>query len=142
MNDWALRKPPSLADFEALASEAWARIPQTFRALCSDLVIRVEDICEDDAVLQELQIESPFDLTGLYQGRDLAHRSVSDIQTGPNYVFLYRLPILAEWAESDETLGHLIAHVLIHEVGHHFGLSDDDIDNIEADAATAEAATS
>jgi predicted Zn-dependent protease with MMP-like domain len=138
MNDWASRTPPSLADFETLAQDAWQRIPEGFRSLCTDIVIRIEDLCEDETVLKELDIESPFDLTGLYQGRDLAHRSVSDVHTGPNYVFLYRLPILAEWAESDETLGHLVAHVLVHEVGHHFGLSDDDIESIEEETNASE----
>jgi predicted Zn-dependent protease with MMP-like domain len=138
MTDWSPLKPPSLADFERMASEAWTRIPEAFRAPCADLVIKIEDICEDAAVLKEFSMESGFELTGLYQGHDLAHRSVADISHGPDYVFLYRLPILAEWCESDETLGHLIAHVLVHEIGHHFGLSDADIEAIEAETAEPE----
>jgi predicted Zn-dependent protease with MMP-like domain len=131
MRDWSTAKAPSLDDFERLAADAWARVPGEFRRLCTDLVIRVDDICDDAAVLKDLGLESGYELSGLYFGRDLAHRSVSDTPHGMDFVFLYRLPILAEWAESDELLGDLIGHVLVHEVAHHFGFSDDDIARIE-----------
>jgi predicted Zn-dependent protease with MMP-like domain len=131
MTDWSTAKAPSLDHFEQLAAEAWARVPEEFRNLCKDLIIRVDDICEDEAVLKDLGLESGYELSGLYFGRDLAHRSVSDTARGMDFVFLYRLPILAEWAEGDETLGDLIGHVLVHEVAHHFGFSDEDIARIE-----------
>jgi predicted Zn-dependent protease with MMP-like domain len=125
---------PSLDDFAALASAAFAELPEKFRKLAGDVVLRVDDFPPDE-VLDDLGIESPFDLTGLYQGVDLARRSVLDPSPEPARVFLYRRPILDEWAErGDVTLGELVTHVLVHEIGHHFGLSDDDIDAIEAAA--------
>ena len=97
-------------------------------------MFRVDDF-PDAEVLEELGIEDAFELTGLYQGVDLARRSVFDISPQPSRVFLYRRPILDEWAErGDITLEELVAHVLVHEIGHHFGLSDADIDTIEAAA--------
>ena len=131
---WRDRTAPALADIEALAAGAWDRLPPEFRKLCGDLVIRVEDFALDE-VLDELDLESPFDLMGLYQGNSLAHSSVSDVPQGPNMVFLYRRAILDYWAESDETLGTLVTHVLVHEIGHHFGLSDEDMERIEEEAA-------
>ena len=133
MSDWAQRLAPSIADFEQLASEAWDRLPEHFRSLAQDVVIQVVDFADDD-VLKDLDIESPFDLMGLYQGVSLAHKSASDIPRGPDYVFLYRRAILDYWADEGEALGHLVTHVLIHEIGHHFGLSDADMEAIEADA--------
>ena len=85
-------------------------------------------------MLDGLGIESPFDLLGLYHGVDLARQSVMDVTTMPEMVFLYRRPILDYWAEHEETLGHIVSHVLVHEIGHHFGLSDDDMERIEAEA--------
>ena len=128
--DWRTATPPSLADFEALAHDAWDKLPGEFRAVAGDLVIRVEDFADDD-ILNDLGIDDPFDLTGLYQGVSLDKQSVSDGPRDPDMVFLYRRPILDEWAGADEELGHLVAHVLIHEIGHHFGFSDDDMENIE-----------
>jgi predicted Zn-dependent protease with MMP-like domain len=123
---------PSLDDVAALARAAFAELPARFRKLAGDVVLRVDDFPPDE-VLDELGIESPFDLTGLYQGVDLARRSVLDPSPEPARVFLYRRPILDEWAErGDVTLGELVTHVLVHEIGHHFGLSDADIDAIEA----------
>lgn len=121
---------PTLADFEQLAAEAWERMPDTFRKMCGDVLIRIEDYPEDD-VLKELGLESPFDLMGLYQGVSLDRKSVSDLPRGPDLVVLYRRPMLDYWAEYEETLGHLVAHVLIHEIGHHFGLSDEDMQALE-----------
>lgn len=130
---WRDRTAPTLADFEALAAASWDRLPAQFRQLCGDLVIRVEDFALDE-VLDELELESPFDLMGLYQGVSLARQSVSDVAPGPNMVFLYRRAILDYWAENEETLGGLVTHVLVHEIGHHFGLSDEDMERLEEEA--------
>jgi len=131
---WADATAPSLDDFAALAAAAFAALPRKFRRMARDVVLRVDDFPGDD-VLDDLGLESPFELTGLYQGVDLARRSVLDPSPEPARVFLYRRPILDEWAErGDVTLSELIAHVLTHEIGHHFGLSDEDIDAIEASA--------
>lgn len=132
--DWSDATAPSLADFEALAQIAWNRLPAEFRALAGDIVIRIEDFASDD-VLDDLDIEDPFELTGLYQGVSLDRKSNTDLTREPDLVFLYRRAILDEWASGDEQLGHLVAHVLIHEIGHHFGFSDDDMEAIEARAS-------
>ena len=116
-----------------MAQAAYRRLPQRFRALTGDLLIRVEDFPTDE-VLDSLDIDSPFDLLGLYSGVDLARKSVMDVSAVPDMVFLYRRPILDYWAEHEETLGAILTHVLIHEIGHHFGLSDDDMERIEAEA--------
>lgn len=133
LDAWKDRQSPSLADFEDLAAHAWERLPQEFRNACGDVVIRVEDFATDE-VLDSLGIESPFDLMGLYHGISLDQKSVSDSQRLPDMVFLYRRAILDQWAETEETLGHLITHVLVHEIGHHFGLSDADMESIEQNA--------
>ena len=132
--DWSKLEAPSLAEFEAIADSAYRRLPGRFRALTGDLLIRVEDFPTDE-VLDSLGIESPFDLLGLYSGVDLARKSVMDIASLPDMVFLYRRPILDYWAEHEETLGHIVTHVLVHEIGHHFGLSDADMEHIESEAA-------
>ena len=129
-SSWSVLHAPTLADFEQLAAEAWEKMPDTFRKMCGDVLIRVEDFPEDD-VLAELGLESPFDLMGLYQGVSLDRKSVSDLPRGPDMVVLYRRPMLDYWAEFEESLGHLVAHVLIHEIGHHFGLSDEDMQALE-----------
>ncbi len=131
--DWHGVKAPSLAEFEQLAAAAWERLPQEFRGMCQGVVIRIEDFAPDD-VLKDLEIESPFDLMGLYQGVSLDRKSVMDPSAQPDMVFLYRAAILDFWAEGDETLGALVTHVLVHEIGHHFGLSDADMEAIEAEA--------
>jgi len=127
-------KAPSLDDFEALGQAALAGLPEEFRTLIGDVEIRVDDFPAAEA-LDDLGIESEFDLLGLFQGVGLAHASATEY-TGvlPNRVWLYRRPILDYWAEHDETLGAIVSHVLIHEIGHHFGLSDDDMEAIEAAA--------
>lgn len=134
VTDWRSATPPSLADFETMAAAAWERIEPEFREVCGDLVIRVEDFALDE-VLDELGIESPFDLMGLYQGLSLDKKSVLDMPREPDMVFLYRRAILDYWAESDEPLGEIITHVLVHEIGHHFGFSDSDMEDIEEQAA-------
>lgn len=130
-NAWRDREAPSLADFEELAREAFARLPETFRRLCEGVVIRVEDFPTDE-VLDAMEAETPFDLLGLFQGIGRAQDGATS-QTGqmPNMVFLYRRPMLDYWAEHEETLGGLVTHVLVHEIGHHFGLSDEDMERIE-----------
>jgi predicted Zn-dependent protease with MMP-like domain len=130
---WRDAVAPGLDVFEALAASAWERLPGHFRQMCGDLLIRVEEFPTEE-VLDELGIESPFDLMGLYSGVSLDKRSTMDLRTQPDMVFLYRRSILDYWAEGDETLGGLVTHVLVHEIGHHFGFSDDDMERIEAEA--------
>jgi predicted Zn-dependent protease with MMP-like domain len=132
--DWKSAVVPSLADFEVMAAAAWSRLPPEFRQMCGDLIIRCEDFAMDD-VLDELGIESPFDLMGLYHGVSLDQKSVLDGPRDPDMVFLYRRAILDYWIEEGEMLGDLITHVLVHEIGHHFGFSDADMAEIEAEAA-------
>ena len=127
---WRPVKAPSLADFEALAHEAFSRLPAKFRARCEDLVIRVEDYATEE-VLDEMNIPSELDLLGLFQGVGLPFQSESAPTQMPNMVWLYRVPMLLYWAEHDESLNAVITHVLVHEIGHHFGLSDDDMEEIE-----------
>jgi predicted Zn-dependent protease with MMP-like domain len=132
--DWKSATAPTLAEFEVMAASAWERIQPEFREVCGDLVIRVEDFALDE-VLDELDIDSPFDLMGLYQGLSLDQKSVLDVPREPDMVFLYRRAILDYWTENgDETLGDIITHVLVHEIGHHFGFSDDDMEEIEVQA--------
>jgi len=134
MSERAFGRAPSLDDLAALAERAFEALPEGFRKLTGQVLFRVEDFAEQ-AVLDELGIEDAFELTGLYQGVDLTHRSVFDPSPQPSMVFLYRRPILDEWADNGEiTLEELVTHVLVHEIGHHFGLSDADIDAIEARA--------
>lgn len=130
---WRDARAPSLEDLEQLAAEAWERLPEHFRQVCSDVIVRVEEFATDE-VLNELGIASPFDLMGLYQGVSLDRRSFSDLPRQPDMVFLYRRAILDYWADSDDTLGDIVTHVLVHEIGHHFGFSDEDMENIEAAA--------
>lgn len=125
---------PSLAEIEALARAALDRLPKPFAATASEVVLRVEEFA-DDEVLDEVGIEDPYELTGLYVGRPLTERSVDESGRFPDQVFLFRSPILLEWSEGEETLEHLIAHVLIHEIGHHFGLSDEDMHALEEGSA-------
>ena len=128
---WRDAAAPSLEDFAALAEAAFADLPKRFRDLAGAVIFRVDDFASDE-VLDDLGIDDPFGLTGLYQGVDLTRGSFLDPSPEPARVFLYRRPILDEWAErGDVTLGELVTHVLVHEIGHHFGLSDDDIDAIE-----------
>ncbi|XUM23528.1 metallopeptidase family protein [Bradyrhizobium oligotrophicum S58] len=128
---WTDLKAPSLADMEAMAHEMFERLPEHFRRMCEGVIIRVDDFPTEE-VLDEMQAESEFDLLGLFQGTGLPFRSNDDLPRLPNMIWLYRRPILDYWAEHDESLGHIVRHVLIHEIGHHFGMSDDDMEAIEA----------
>src|SRR6266436_2587008 len=128
---WRTVKAPSLEELDVIAAAAFQRLPPKFRALCQGLVIRVEDFPTDD-VLNEMGVETEFDLLGLFQGVGLPFQSESAPVHMPNMIWLYRRPILDYWAEHDETLGAIITHVLVHEIGHHFGLSDADMEAIEA----------
>jgi predicted Zn-dependent protease with MMP-like domain len=130
---WRSVTAPSLADLELLAREVFAGLPAKFQALCEDLVIQVDDFATDE-VLDGMDIESPFDLMGLFQGVGLPFRSESAPVQMPNMIWLYRRPMLDYWAEHDETVGAIVAHVLVHEIGHHFGLSDDDMEALEEEA--------
>lgn len=131
--DWASVRAPSLDEIEAMARDAFADLPASFRALSAGVAIHVDDFPDDDT-LAEMGCESEFDLLGLFRGVGLAQ--AGEVVTGqmPNQVWLYRRPLLDYWAEHDETLGHLVTHVLVHEIGHHFGLSDADMEAIEAQA--------
>jgi predicted Zn-dependent protease with MMP-like domain len=130
---WRPLRAPSLAEFEVIATEAFRRLPQRFRAKCEGVVIHVDDYPTDE-VLDAMGIQSELELMGLFQGVGLPFQSDSAPMHMPNMVWLYRVPILLYWAEHEETLGHIITHVLVHEIGHHFGLSDDDIMAIERSA--------
>lgn len=132
--DWAGAAAPGLEDFDLMARDAFAELPEDFRRLCEGVVIRVEDF-PDDETLDEMDCETEFDLLGLFRGRGLAQGAAS-MQTGefPNMIWLYRRPILDFWAQQEETLGAVVTHVLVHEIGHHFGLSDEDMEAIEASA--------
>ncbi len=125
--------PPDATTIEAIARDAWNALPEQFRAHLGAVLFRVEDFA-GDAILDELGIDSPYELTGLYTGHPVGMKSTAESGALPAMIHLYRVPILCEWVESGEELGHLVRHVLIHEVGHHFGLSDDDMHAIE-DAA-------
>lgn len=129
----ARQTPPTLADIEALAQAAVERLPDQFRAWLAPVLLRVEDF-PDAEVMAEMALETPYDILGLYWGRHVGMKG--DLPTGalPDVIFLYRRPLLDEWIETGETLETLVTHVLVHEVGHHFGLSDADMDRIERDA--------
>ncbi len=134
LNGWVRRPAPDLDEFETIAQAAFDALPAEFRSLCGDLIIRIAEFPDDDMV-EELGLTSAFDLLGLFEGAGFAQVG-SDSWTGrmPNRISLFRRPILDYWVAHDETLGAIISHVLIHEIGHHFGLSDDDMERIEARA--------
>lgn len=125
--------PPSADEIEAIARRALGALPTPFAESLGDVVLLVEEFA-DDATLDAMGIDDPFDLSGLYEGVPLPERSVSQSGTLPETIRLFRRPILDEWAGGRDTLEHLVAHVLIHEVGHHFGLSDGDIHALEESA--------
>jgi len=116
---------PSAEEMEQLARAALERLPAQFAAHLGDVVLLVEEFADED-LLAEMGIEDPFELTGVYEGLPLHEKSIDHSGTLPDRIRLFRRPILDEWAaRGDETLEHLVAHVLVHEVGHHFGLSDE-----------------
>ncbi|MCT2540280.1 metallopeptidase family protein [Sedimentimonas flavescens] len=130
MDGWNGRLAPTLAEFEALAEAARASLPEAFRTPAATVVLRVEDFAPED-LLDEMEIEDAFELTGLYEGIPMTEKSVVD-PGGPDVIWLFRRPILDEWAaRGDVPLDELIAHVFIHELAHHFGWSDDDIATID-----------
>ncbi len=128
-----LGPPPSGDEIEAIARAALNALPPPFAATLGDIVLAVEEIA-DDETLRAMGIEDPFDLTGLYEGVPLTERSVEQSGSLPDRIRLFRRPLLDEWADGEDTLEQLVAHVLIHEVGHHFGLSDNDMHALEASA--------
>ena len=128
--DWSGVEAPSLDDIEAIARKAFQALPVGFRGLCGDVPFVVQDFPDDDVML-DMDLETPFDILGLFQGADLADREGMGGQPEPTMIFLYRRPILDYWAENGGTLGEVVRHVLIHEIGHHFGLSDEDMERIE-----------
>jgi predicted Zn-dependent protease with MMP-like domain len=129
--DWSGHAAPTIDDFAALADTAFARLPEEFRNATGAVEFHILDFA-DDETLAALGIEDPFDLSGLYHGVDLRHRSLFAPVPQNSQIFLYRRPILDEWAErGDVTLGEMITHVLVHEIAHHLGLSDKDIHAIE-----------
>jgi predicted Zn-dependent protease with MMP-like domain len=125
--------PPSLEDLEAIAKAAYGGIPRELTRHVDNVVIRVVDF-PDEETMDEMGSETEFDLLGLYRGVDLSRKSTLDVVTNIDMIFLYRRPLLDYWCETGEDLTHLVRHVLIHEIGHHFGLSDDDMERIEAQA--------
>jgi predicted Zn-dependent protease with MMP-like domain len=122
--------PPTLDDLAAIAEQALATIPKELRAHVGSVVLRVDDF-PDEEVERDMELESPFDLLGLYRGVDLLHKSVSDPRPQVDMIFLYRRPLLDYWCETGEDLAAVVRNVLIHEIGHHFGLSDDDMERLE-----------
>ncbi|MGB0630500.1 MAG: metallopeptidase family protein [Alphaproteobacteria bacterium] len=123
---------PSLDDLAAIARAAFDSLPEEFRRLTADIVFRIDDF-PDAATERDMGLQSPFDLMGLYSGIPIGEKETG-MQTGPDMIFLYRRPLLDYWCETEEDLTHLVRHVLIHEIGHHFGLSDEDMERIEAAA--------
>ena len=126
--------PPSAEEIEEIARGALGALPEQFAESLGDVVLLVEDFA-DDETLQAMGIEDPFDLSGIYEGVPLPERSVSQSGTLPDRIRLFRRPILDEWASGTDTLERLVAHILIHEVGHHFGLSDEDMHALEDQVA-------
>lgn len=123
-------RSPTITEIEAIAAVAYETIPTVLRARIDNVAIQVVDFPDDDTC-RDMGLETPFDLLGLYQGVDLPHRSISDPPREPDVIFLYRRPMIDFWAENEMTLGELVRHVLIHEIGHHFGFSDADMDALE-----------
>jgi predicted Zn-dependent protease with MMP-like domain len=128
---WQSMRAPSLEDFEALSRAAWENMPVEFKTLCHELTIRVTDFPTDE-MIEELDLETPFDVLGLFEGTDPSQPVLSiDAAQEPNVIHLYRRAIIDYWAENEEMLGDVIAYVMLHEIGEHFGLSDDDLEELE-----------
>lgn len=127
--------PPSVDDLIELAEDGFERIPARLRAMVRGVAIQVVEF-PDDETLAEMEIESPFDLLGLYTGTPFGQKTMA-VATRPDMIFLYRRPILDYWCDTGEDLGHVVRHVLIHEIGHHFGFSDADMEALEREADEA-----
>lgn len=129
--DWADRLSPSIAEIESLAIEAYAHLPEAFRSLCGEITMQISEF-PDDQIVEDMGLESPFDLLGLFEGTGIGERF--SLQTGAqtNRITIYRRAVLDYWAEYEEALGDIVTHILIHEIGHHFGLSDEEMERIEA----------
>ena len=128
--DRRFESAPSAAEIAAIARASLKALPDPFATHLADVVLLVEEFA-DDATLGELGIDDPFELTGLYHGLPLHQKSVDQSGTLPDRITLYRRAILDEWAHGGESLEHLVHHILVHEVGHHFGLSDEDMHRLE-----------
>lgn len=126
-------QPPSAEEIEAIARTAMETLPEPFSAHLGAVVLQVDELA-DEALLAELGIDHPLDLTGVYEGVPIGERSVDTVGTMPDRIRLFRRAILDEWIEEGEELEHLVRHILIHEVGHHFGLSDGDMHALEHEA--------
>ena len=122
--------PPSLVDLDLIAREAFTTLPDVLLHHLGDVVIRIMDFCDTETE-EEMDLESPFELLGLYRGTSLPYKSVNDVAAQPDMIFLYRCPILDYWCETGEDLTRVVRHVLIHEIGHHFGFSDEEMEHIE-----------
>ena len=129
-HNWATRLSPSLNEIDSIARNAFANLPSRFRVLCDNLVISVTDF-PDDQMMDDMGLESHFELLGLFEGQGISERFSLNIGNETNRITLFRRPILDYWTENDETLGDIITHVLIQEIGRNFGLSDDTLDEIE-----------
>ena len=131
MSDWDGVEAPGTAEFEAMARDAMAMLPAEFAGHAQDVAVRVADFAPED-VLDELQIDDPFELTGLYDGIPVTEKSVADQPGGPDIIWLFRRPLLDEWiSRGDVALDELVKHVVVHELAHHFGWTDDDIAGID-----------
>jgi len=128
-----MMRAPTLQEIETLAEEALATVPAELAKHLRPVVIRVEEF-PDEETEAEMELESPFDLLGLYRGTSLLHKSVSDPRPNIDMIFLYRRPMLDYWCEGNDTLQAVVRHVLIHEIGHHFGFSDEDMERLERES--------
>jgi predicted Zn-dependent protease with MMP-like domain len=130
---WRQGYAPDIDEFQVMAEQAFARLPKEICSQLGNVILRVAEF-PDAATLRSMGLQSPFELLGLYHGVSLLERSELDLPRGPDMIFLYRRPILEEWASRSDTLEALITHVLVHEIGHHFGLSDSDMHSVEREA--------
>ncbi|KAF0138887.1 MAG: hypothetical protein FD153_1068 [Rhodospirillaceae bacterium] len=122
--------PPTLVDLDLIARQAFATLPEVLRRHLKGVIIQIAEFCDAETE-EEMDLENPFELLGLYQGTSLPHKSAGDIVAEPDMIFLYRRPILDYWCETGEDLGRVVRHVLIHEIGHHLGFSDEEMNYIE-----------
>ncbi len=134
MTDEPPRYAPDLAEIERLAERARASLPPELAVHIKDVVLRIEDFCDEETE-REMELESPYDLLGLYRGVNKLDETVASVRRQPDMIFLYRVPLLAYWIETGEELYALVRHTMIHEIGHHFGFSDDDMEWLEREDA-------